>query len=170
MIEQEQVRTEIKRKLNSYRDLSAEHRQLSDELERLEAVMGSPSGPNLDGMPRSPGISNPVERMTFKHIELEQRYREQLDKLAAGQAEIEDMIEGLEPTERRLARFRYIDGLAWETVCEKMNYSWRQTHRIHSGMLDKLVAAELKKRAPLGTDDIQKDEGNTAQPVMASAV
>lgn len=146
MTEREQVRIDIKRLLNSYRDLSAEHRQLSDELERLEVLMRSPSSPNMDGMPRSPGVSNPVESMTTKHIELEQRYQEQLEKLVARQVEIEDMIEGLEPTERRLARFRYIDGLTWETVCEKICYSWMQTHRIHGRMLDKLVDAELKKR------------------------
>ena len=146
MIEQEQVRIELKRKLNSYRDLSAEHRQLSEALARLEALMSAPSGPNLTGMPRSPGVSNPVERAAFKHIELERRYKAQLERLVTGQAEIENLIEGLEPTERRLARFRYIDGLTWEDVCDKMNYSWRQTHRIHSRLLDKLVAAELERR------------------------
>ena len=57
------------------------------------------------------------------------------------------MIEGLEPTERKLARFRYIDGLAWEAVCEMMTYSWRQTHRIHGRMLDKLAAAETERRS-----------------------
>lgn len=146
MTEREQIRSDIKRKLNSYRDLRAEHQQIRDELQQLEGVIGSPSGPNLDGMPRSPGVSNPVERLTIRHIGLEQRYRAQLDGLIAGQAEIEDLIEGLEPTERRLARFRYIDGLSWEKVCDKMNYSWRQTHRIHGRMLDKLVAAELERR------------------------
>lgn len=146
MTDREQIRAEIKKQLNSYRDLSAEHQQLLDELQQLEALLGAPSGPSLDGMPRASGVSNPVERKAFKHIELEQRYRAQLEKLAAAQAGIEDMIEGLEPTERRLARFRYIDGLSWENVCDKMNYSWRQTHRIHGRMLDKLVAAELERR------------------------
>lgn len=145
-INRDQIRIDIKKRLNSYRDLRAEHQQIRDELQQLEGVIGSPSGPNLDGMPRSPGVSNPVERLTIKHIGLEQRYRAQLDGLIAGQAEIEDLIEGLEPTERRLARFRYIDGLSWEKVCDKMNYSWRQTHRIHGRMLDRLVAAEIERR------------------------
>ena len=107
--------------------------------------MSSPSGPNLDGMPRSPGFGNPVERMVTKHIDLEERYIAQIDDLVKRQTEIEKMIESLEPTERRLARFRYIDGLTWETVCDKMCYSWKQTHRIHSRMLDKL--AELAERS-----------------------
>lgn len=146
MTDREQIKAEIKRKLYSYQDLRAEHHQLLDELRQLEALMASPSGPNLDGMPRASGTSNPVERKAIKHIELEKRYQAQLEELAAAQVEIENTIEGLEPTERRLARFRYIDGLTWEKVCDKMNYSWRQTHRVHGRMLDKLVAAEIERR------------------------
>ena len=144
MIEAE-IRTNVKRRLNSYKDMRDEYRQLMDELQQLEAVMDSPSGPNYDGMPKSPGVGNPVERMVIKHLELVDRYKAQLSKLAAAQLAIEEMIENLEPTERRLARFRYIDGLNWDDVCERMNYSWRQTHRIHGKMLDKLVAQEMEK-------------------------
>ena len=53
------------------------------------------------------------------------------------------MLENLEPTERKLARFRYIDGLTWEEVCDVMAYSWRQTHRIHGRMLDKLADRQM---------------------------
>ena len=143
MIEAE-IRTNVKRRLNSYKDMRDEYRQLMDELQQLEAVMDSPSGPNYDWMPKSPGVGNPVERMVIKHLELVDRYKAQLSKLAAAQLAIEEMIENLEPTERRLARFRYIDGLNWDDVCERMNYSWRQTHRIHGKMLDKLVAQEME--------------------------
>lgn len=146
MTEREQLRLDIKRQLNSYRELSAERRQLQEELERLEILMDAPSGSNWDGMPRSPGTSNPVEHMATKHLTLLDRYDAQIQKLVDAQEAIEDLIEGLEPTERRLARFRYIDGLTWEDVCDKMNYSWRQTHRIHGRMLDKLLAAEIERR------------------------
>jgi DNA-directed RNA polymerase specialized sigma24 family protein len=143
MTEYECARINIKRRLNSYRDLDVERRQILEELKRLETQMASPAGPNMDGMPRRPGVSNPVQAAAVKHAELVDRYRAQLDKLTAAQTDIENTIDGLEPTERMLARFRYIDGLSWEDVCEKMNYSWRQTHRIHSRMLDKLTAAEM---------------------------
>ena len=108
--------------------------------------MSSPGGPSMDGMPKAPGVANPVERMVIKHLTLLDTYKEQIERMVEEQSRIEDLIETLDPTERRLARFRYIDGLNWDTVCEMMNYSWRQTHRIHGRMLDKLVDAELKKR------------------------
>lgn len=146
MTEREELRQDIKRQLNSYRELEAERRQLVEELDRLEVLMSSPSGSNWDGMPHSPGVSNPVERMAIKHITLVERYEAQLRRLVAAQEVIENLIDGLEPTERRLARSRYIDGLHWEDVCDVLNYSWRQTHRIHGRLLDKLVDAELAKR------------------------
>ena len=142
----EQIRTNIKKKLNSYRSMRAEHLQILEELKRLETLMGSPARPNIDGMPRSSSGSNPVESKVIKYITLEKHYKAQLEKLVDAQEAIERMIEPLEPTERMLARFRYIDGLSWENVSNKMSYSWRQTHRIHGRMLDHLVAAELKRR------------------------
>lgn len=145
MTDREQARQDIKRRLNSYRDLEDERCQILDELHRLETLMAAPSGSNWDGMPRGSDVSNPVENMAHRHIKLEQLYRTKLADLTAAQKDIEHLVEGLEPTERCLARFRYINGLRWEDVCDKMNYSWRQTHRIHGRLLDKLVDAELAK-------------------------
>ena len=85
MIDTEHVRTSIKRRLNSYRDLDAERRQILEELKRLEAQMASPAGPNMDGMPRRPGVSNPVQAAAVKHAELVDMYRAQLDKLTAAE-------------------------------------------------------------------------------------
>ena len=144
--EREEAKATVKRRLNSYKEMADECQQLRDELARLEIAMSSPAGPNLDGMPRSPGAGNPVERMVIKHLMLQDKYREQIARMVEEQGRIEDLIETLDPTERRLARFRYIDGMNWDTVCEKMNYSWRQTHRIHGRMLDKLVDMELKRK------------------------
>ena len=147
MTDRNQIRAEIKQRLNSYRDLLTEHAQLAEELQRVETLMTSPSSPNMDGMPRSgSGPSNPTERAAIKHMELVDRYKAQIRQMVEEQAAIEAMIEDLEPTERKLARFRYIDGLTWEDVCEKMVYSWRQTHRIHGKMLDKLVTKALENQ------------------------
>lgn len=140
----------LKRRLHRYRDLEAERQQIAKELERVEDFMNGPRGANLDGMPRSPGIGNPVLGVVSHHLALQERYRLQLEKLAAAQAAIEDMIEGLEPLARQLMRYRYIDGLPWEEVCVAIRYSWRQTHNIHAKALDTLLAAEMEKEAAKG--------------------
>lgn len=132
-------KAELKHKLHSYRDLLAEYDQIKMELEKVEAFMEAPRTSNLDGMPRSPGGGDPILGVVAHHIALQERYRNQLHRLAAAQAEIENLIDGLEPSERRLMRCRYIDGMTWEEVCVRIGYSWRQTHNIHSRILDKLV-------------------------------
>ena len=79
-------------------------------------------------------------------VGLQESYKNKLHRLNAALAEVEDMVDSLDdPVERRLLRCRYIDDLTWEEVCVEMNYSWRQTHRIHGNALDKLVAAEMNK-------------------------
>ncbi len=136
-------KVELKKKLHSYRDLLAEYEQIKLELEKVEAFMTAPRGSNLDGMPRSPGGSDPILGVVSHHITLQEKYKAQLYKLAASQAEIENLIDGLEPGERRLMRCRYIDGMAWEEVCVRIGYSWRQTHNIHAKILDKLAEEEV---------------------------
>lgn len=134
------TREELKKQLNSYRALKAEHKELLEELQHMEERITSPGGRGLDDMPKSPSFNNRTENMIVQHLALQERYRAQLEDLAAAQLAIEQLIEILEPTERRLARLRYIEGLAWEEVCVRMNYSWRQAHRIHSRLLDVLLA------------------------------
>ncbi len=130
---------ELKKKLHSYRDLLAEYEQIKLELEKVEAFMTAPRGSNLDGMPRNPGGGDAILGVVSHHITLQTKYKAQLVKLAAAQDEIENLIDGLEPGERRLMRCRYIDGMTWEEVCVRIGYSWRQTHNIHSRILDKLA-------------------------------
>ena len=77
MTERDQIRADIKKRLSRYREITAERKQLADELGRLEAIILSPSSPNLDGMPRGPGVGNPVERMALRVCELEEKYKEQ---------------------------------------------------------------------------------------------
>ena len=133
-------KNDLKRKLHRYRDLEAERQQIALELKKMEEFLGVPKGTSWDGMPKAPGVGDPVFGVVSQHLALQERYQRQLEKLANAQAEIEDLIESLEPLERKLMRHRYIEGLGWEAVCVAMNYSWRQTHRIHSTILDKIMA------------------------------
>ena len=65
-------------------------------------------------------------------------YREKLDELVALQVRIEKAIDSLDPIERELFRYRYIDGLEWHQIEAKMHYSSTSVHRIHSLALEKL--------------------------------
>ena len=133
------TKQELKKQLNSYRDIKAEREQLLGEIERLESVMYSPKSPNMDGMPRGAGGGDPILRAVSRHTALIDLYQVKCAQLLEAQTAIEKLIEQLPIRERRLFRCRYIDGMTWEDVCETIGYSWRQTHKIHSRALDKLV-------------------------------
>lgn len=141
----EERKKALKKKLYRYRDLDAERQQIAQELRRVEDTMNGPRGSNMDGMPRSSGPGDPVLAVVSKHLLLQERYRQQLENLAAAQSDIEDMIETLEPVARRLMRHRYIEGLTWEEVCVAVGYSWRQAHNIHAKALNALLEREERE-------------------------
>ena len=133
------TKDELKKQLHSYRDLEAERQQIALELEKVEAFMTAPKGTNWDGMPRGSSAGDPILGVVTQHIHLQERYQAKLAELAEAQTAIEDMIETLEPLERKLMRHRYIEGMCWEEVCVAMCYSWRQTHNIHGRALDQIL-------------------------------
>lgn len=148
MTEFEQTRRQIKKQLNSYRGICAEYQQIKEELQRIEARIHAPGAPNMSGMPPShSNNSSPVERVAIKHLALLEKYSRQLARLSDAQLTIENIIESLETTERRLARFKYIDGLSWETVSEMLGYTRRHTTRLNNRMLDKLAAMAIAQEA-----------------------
>lgn len=141
-VELQDARQRVKKRLSEYLDVKREYAQVLEKLKDIEAIMTSPRAQKLDGMPRGGSGGDPMSAIVAQHITLEERYREQLWRLAEAQCAVEEMIESLEPGERKLMRHRYIDGLSWERVCVAMSYSWRATHNIHARALDKLAEKE----------------------------
>lgn len=41
--------------------------------------------------------------------------------------------------DRCILRARYIECKAWEQICVELSYSWRQIHRLHSNILNKIA-------------------------------
>ncbi len=129
-----------KERLRKYQEIKREQEQIQAKLEEVEAVIYSPKMQQMTGMPfnGSKSETNPQENLYIYHIELQERYKAKLAELAAEQLAIEKAIEPLSTTYRMLLRYRYIDGLKWDDVCDKMNYSWRQTHYLHGRALQQL--------------------------------
>lgn len=95
--------------------------------------------PTLSQAPGGGGSGSPIERPMDKVDELERKITQAIDELADIRKEIEDVLGQLEDEKlRRLMEYRYIDGLTWEQVAEKMHYSWRHTCRLHGEALAKI--------------------------------
>lgn len=131
-----------KERLKNYRWLRDELGQLSARLAECEAGLFAPKAQRLSGMPSAPSKGNAMEDMAVRHMQLQALYQRRCDELAAELLAIEAAIESLDPTARLLCRWRYIDGLPWKQVCERMNYSWSQVHNLHRHALDVLRAGE----------------------------
>ena len=82
--------------------------------------------------------NNSIEDLLIKIEECIEEYNKKEIKLYNKQLEIENCINSLEPTERIIARSRYIEGKTFEQIAVDLNYSWRHTIRIHGKILQKI--------------------------------
>ena len=106
-----------KEQLRNYRKIKDEHLQIELRLQALE------SRPDSDA-----DILQPL-------LEL---YRERLKRLTDAQLAIENALDTLDFTERKLIRLRYFDGLPWHRVACGIHYSEQHTKRLHGVILQKL--------------------------------
>jgi DNA-directed RNA polymerase specialized sigma subunit len=132
-----------KERLKNYVILKEEREQLRRQLDELEATLYYPRIQRLSDMPSVPSKENTLELMVGRHLELQSKYEAKIAEMTAEMLLIEEAIEKLDPTARMLLRYRYIEGLKWEEVCVRINYSWMQTHRIHAHALNQLNSGEL---------------------------
>lgn len=137
--QRQEARKRIKTELSRYIPLERERQQLLVEIQVLEDKRHAPGSIRMDGMPRGSSSGDAMANGLILKEELQARYDRMVKEMEAVQSTIEDLIDGLSPTERKLFRHRYIEGMAWEQVCVAMSYSWRQTHNIHAKALDKLI-------------------------------
>lgn len=130
-----------KERLKRYRHIKEETRQIKDLLEELEARVYGLQSQELSDLPRAHTAKSgsAQERAADSSMQLRERYRAKLEELAEEQLAIEEAIEALEPTQRQMLRYKYIEGMTWEEVCVAMNYSWRQVHRLHAKALKQLA-------------------------------
>lgn len=131
---------ETKKMLSKYRDIKRELMQVRQELVVLETELYTPKGSSLDGMPKGSGDGSILINRIAAKKDLQTLYETQYVEMLQSQKEIELILNGLESIERQILRYRYVDGLRWEKICEKMNYSWSQIHRYHNKALRKVAA------------------------------
>lgn len=124
--------------LNRYRDNEREIRRLQNEIQRwkdsayITSVKYTGAGGGTDGQDK---LQVNVERL----VRLQNRLTAQMRARIQLRDEIEDAIESV-PDDRLqlLLRYRYIEGLTFERIAVELNYSWRQTVRMHGRALSEL--------------------------------
>lgn len=148
----------IKQKLDSYATLQRKIDNQIERLENLNATMGSPSTPNLTGLPSGDGDgTSKIERQVAKKDELEKKIRRMIMEERQLRKELEQLIETLKnPDEQTVIEMRYIDRTKWWTVCaalystepdynEKADKYLKRTFKLHGSALQALARLSIEE-------------------------
>lgn len=129
-----------KEELKEYIETKREIEIIEEKIDYLESKKTSIKSMVITDEPR--GCNSESDRLGELLGEIEELielYNEKQIKLMKQQINIEKCIEKLENSvERNIMRLRYLDGYTWEKICVITNYSWRQIHRYHSKILEKI--------------------------------
>lgn len=121
--------------LRRYRECERREQEILEEIQRLRMDQMFPFMVN-DGMPKGSQQSDLSDYMVLLDEQIDRLKQERLEK-ARTRDQIDLAIRRMEnPDEQRVLRLRYLWGLKWEEVAVKMNYSWKQIHRLHGSALD----------------------------------
>ena len=125
--------------LKEYILIKKEIVQLEELIMKLNEQKTSIKSQVITDMPVGSGEGREILDILVSIEEAIDKLNKNRVKLVSTLMEIENLIEGLDATERVLMRYRYINDLKWEQIALNMNYSWRQVHRIHNEILKKIA-------------------------------
>jgi len=133
-----------KRYLWEYRGHVRKIKRIEEELSELRAMKTAISVLN-DGMPHGSGQSD-LSGYAAELDQLERDLVQERGQRFAGYKEISDRIMKLSnENERDVLFYRYIKGLAWWEIAEKMGYSERHITRLHGEALAHIQLPEKEK-------------------------
>ena len=123
------------RYLSRYRRVSKRIDRLLEEQSRWRE-MALKITPVLSQTPGGGESGSPIERPLDKVLEIDVEINREIDELQTVRQEIHAALNQLEDESLKLLmEYRYIDGLTWEQIAVKMNYSYMQICRLHGKAL-----------------------------------
>lgn len=123
------------RYLSRYRRVSKRIDRLLEEQSRWRE-MALKITPVLSQTPGGGESGSPIERPMDKVLEIDVEINREIDELQIVRQEIRAALNQLEDENLKLLmEYRYIDGLTWEQIAVKMNYSYMQICRLHGKAL-----------------------------------
>lgn len=127
--------------LNQYRNANWKYRLLLEQERGLRLEMQGAKPVEYSDMPKGSGqtdLSAAMAKLDELLSKIEKKKLEMLNIRMDIESRIADMQDGLQG---RVLYLRYICLMNWEDICVEIDYSWRQTHRLHSEALKNLKTA-----------------------------
>lgn len=121
-----------KETLLAYKSIRRELQSIEKQIEQLREDARSVKGVRYTDSPRGRGEPVPAQQRYMERLEeLSALYEDKKAQLMESQIAIERAITFLPPELRTLMRYRYIDGMRWEDVNEKLYISAATSKRLH---------------------------------------
>lgn len=122
--------------LQQYRDAVRKVSAAQDHLDELRAMATriTPNYSSENGGTHQTG--DKLGAAVARIVDAESRVSDELEYLEATEREVIRVINGVQNgTLSTLLYERYINGKTWEQIAVQLNYSWRQTCRLHGAAL-----------------------------------
>lgn len=95
----------------------------------------------IDDMPRGGDGEDARQKAIANMMDADMRANQAIDEYTDLGKEIKAVIKSIgDSTLELLLEYRYIDGKTFERIAVDMNYSWKQTHRLHNEALTKIMS------------------------------
>lgn len=130
-----QEREEKKEYLRSYQRAVRRERDILEEIQQLRMEKMFPAT-RLEGVMQAAGKSDLSAYAAKVDDLIRKLQKEMLEKVRLRERIEKDISRLKDEDEKAVLRYRYIQGLKWEDVCDRIGFSWKHTHRIHSNALE----------------------------------
>ena len=115
------------------------------ELAELRVLSRSLSGTDYtkDRVQTSPSTDAGYTKIIHKMMVLEDTINTEIENMLSLKLEIRTVINAVQDNEQKLLlKYRYLNFLSWEEICDEMNVSMRTAHRIHVEALSNIIVPE----------------------------
>lgn len=129
-----------RQRLEEYFDLKREIENQKERLAKLRSTRESPSSPRIDDMPRSNFAANRIENQTVSIDAMETVLNRDITRAQREALKIERAIQSVPYSRNReLLRLRFLDGLTWAKVADKLDISEKWASILASISIDMIT-------------------------------
>lgn len=121
-----------KQYLNRYKNTVLKYRSLLEQESAIRVEIEGAKAIEYSDMPKGghqTDLSDAMVRLERVLEKIEKKKVEMLNIRISIEERITDLEDGIQS---RILYLRYIQFKGWEDICVEINYSWKQTHRLHS--------------------------------------
>ena len=141
-LEENNVKNENERKkeyLRGYRTNRRRVNRIDGEVKELRELAESVKATDYSGMPHGSGNQKDLSDELARIDTLEKRLEQEREKCVESYISIENLIKSVKnEDENEVLFYRYVKGLRWWEIAEKMDCSERWVHKLHGRALGHL--------------------------------